>query len=526
MPKLIPESVVRPVCCNKKMELYGTKTVSGKPRHRCASCRRSTTARSPEEFDAREGLGYDEQAAAANAERIRERVKAGHKRFVVTALQNNTRLHSSWPALIEYCRLQDAELIVIPIHYKNISLFTAAQEYTKRWPSDASQYIVDEHIRLGGGVDVAAELKISATAARPLSAIGPLGGHNWQIIGHSKVLMDPVATPQDMKPKRCYTTGVMSVRNYSRTKQGALASFHHSVGALVVEVSGNNAFIRQLGMSGRSFYDVAGGELWKYYADGAEQCFSLPALTTGDEHVKFHDPGVRRATYGPSGMASVLKPERIFRHDVLDGYAGSHHHEKDPLTQFKKFHSGDDDYRAELDAVAKFLNETTPPNSTNYMVDSNHHDHLSQWLNRVNVNKDHRNALLILQLQEAVRRAALSGSRAGPLELYLEGKLLHKTVWLNRNKPLIIKGVDYSQHGDVGVNGGRGSASALSKATYKTVIGHSHTARIVDGCYQVGYSARGLEYARGMGTWTHTHCLQYPDGKRTLVDIFGSKWHG
>jgi hypothetical protein len=504
----------------------GSTADSGKRRWRCETCGRSTTAIDSAELEERDGPGYDPYVAALNNEYVRKKVRSGHKRFVVTAAQNNTRLHSGWQALKNYCEVTGAILLVIPIHHKNISLYTASQQYRKTWPAEVQTHLIDDHINLGGGVDVAAEIKIAATASRPLSGMQPMGGHRWQIIGHSKVLMEPVATPQDMKPKRLYTTGVVTQRNYSKTKAGALAEFHHSNGALVVEVDGRDrAFIRQLSISGTSLFDVAGGQLKEYGPDWVKDHDRVLAVTTGDEHVKFHDRAVYRATYGPDGICTKLRPEHIFRHDLLDGYAGSHHHERDPLTQFRKFHNGDDDYREELDQVVRFINESTPEGCTNYIVDSNHHDHLMQWLNRADANKDHRNALLIAEMQHAVRTATLEGRSFTALELYCEDLVEAPTVWLNRDKPFLLRGVDYSQHGDIGVNGARGSASSLSKTTYKTVIGHSHTARIVDGCYQVGHSAGKLEYAKGMGTWTHTHCIQYPDGKRTLVDVWRGRWH-
>jgi hypothetical protein len=515
------------MCCGRKMNSRGSLADSGKRRYRCTVCRTSTTAETTEEFNQRSGTGYDEAVVGLNNERVGKLVKKGHRRWVITSAQNNTRLHPGWAALKNYCRETGAELLVIPTHHKNISLYTAGQEYKKTWPEEIQTHMIDGHLNLGGGVEVAGELKVSATAARPLTGMQPMGGHRWQIIGHPKVLMEPVATPADIKPKRLYTTGTVTVRNYSKTKAGALADFHHTQGALVVEVVNRNfAFVRQLAISGDSLFDVAGGQLRQYGPDWVEDHDRVLAVTTGDEHVKFHDASVRKGTYGPAGLVSQLKPAHLFRHDVLDGYAGSHHHEKDPVTQFRKFHSGDDDYRAELDDVVKFIDATTPPGCVNYIVDSNHHDHLLKWLNRVDANKDHRNALLIAELQAAVRKAALEGRDVSALQLYCEDKLTAPTHWLDRSKPFLIHGVDYSQHGDVGANGARGSASALSKTTYKSVIGHSHTARIVDGCYQVGYSAGRLEYQRGMSTHTHTHCVQYPNGRRTLVDIHKGRWHG
>jgi hypothetical protein len=490
-------------------------------------CGTSTTAKTQEDFEDRQGVGYDQQVVDRNNDRVRELVKNGHRRWVITAAQNNTRLHPGWKALKSYCEETGAELLVIPVHHKNVSLYTGGEEYKKTWPADVQAHLVDDHLNIGGGVDVAARLKIAATAARPLAALQAVGSSRWQIIGHSKQLMEPVATPSDTAPKRLYTTGAITVRNYSKTKAGALAEFHHTVGALVVEVdTRNRAFVRQLGIHGGSLFDVAGGQLREYGPGWVKEHDRVLAITTGDEHVKFHDRSVYAGTYGPDGVCTALRPRHLFRHDVLDGYARSHHHEKDPVLQFKKFHNGDDDYRAELEGVVDFLNRSTPEGTKNHIVDSNHHDHLRQWLSRADVNKDHRNALLIAELQAQMRHDVLAGVERSPLQIYCEGRLEVDTDWLDRNKPFLLKGVDYSQHGDIGVNGARGSASALAKTAHKSVIGHSHTARIVDGCYQVGYSAGDLEYAKGMGTWTHTHCIQYPNGKRTLVDIWRGRWHG
>ena len=59
----------------------------------------------------------------------------------------------------------------------------------------------------------------------------------------------------------------------------------------------------------------------------------------------------------------------------------------------------------------------------------------------------------------------------------------------------------------------------------KTIIGHSHTPRIVDGCYQVGTSSRlGLDYNIGPPqTWLHCHCVVYASGKRSLLIMVNGK---
>jgi hypothetical protein len=114
------------------MESRGKKH-PGSPvtRWRCKQCRTTTTATTQEEFEDRQGAGYDQHIVSLNNARVKRLVKNGHKRWVITAAQNNTRVHPGWHALKNYCRETGAELLVIPVHHKNISLYTAVSSTRK-----------------------------------------------------------------------------------------------------------------------------------------------------------------------------------------------------------------------------------------------------------------------------------------------------------------------------------------------------------------------------------------------------------
>lgn len=509
-----------PECCGQPMAKNGTAE-SGRQRYRCHACSRRTTR--PD--DEHGGVGYDEARVSENAKALREAVKSGTKRFVVTCAVNNTSVHPGFAALRRYCDIWGAHLVVIPVSYKNISLYTASQEYRKKWSAELEPYLVRDRVHIGGGVEVAGDIPVAATAVNPLEGLGAIGGPRWQIVGHPQVGMRPVATPANERPKRVYSTGACTTQSYSRTKVGAKGAFYHTYGALVVEILGpKSALVRQIGLHGDSFYDIAGGVLKRYTPEGAEDVQGAETLTVGDEHVKFISKSVKRATYGPGGMVDRLNPKYIVRHDVLDGYAGSHHHRKNPLVEFAKHHSGANDYAAELLQVVQHLNETTPEGTQTVMVASNHHDHLTQWLNSTNVNDDHHNAILLAELQLASRQAILNGQNPDPLQLYCQGRVEADVRWLGRDEKFLVRGVDHSQHGDVGANGGRGSPKTYAQSTYKMTVGHSHSPSIEKGCYTVGKSTGRLEYERGLSTHANAHCLLYPDGKRTLVDIDRGRW--
>ena len=49
---------------------------------------------------------------------------------------------------------------------------------------------------------------------------------------------------------------------------------------------------------------------------------------------------------------------------------------------------------------------------------------------------------------------------------------------------------------------------------------------IRDGVYYAGVSAdpQKMDYAKGGTTWSPSHIVTYPNGKRTIITIKGSRW--
>lgn len=516
----------RPYCedCDRYMAKRGHKAESGLTRYRCGGCNTSTTG-GPDSTYANQNLGYDPIVAAERAHALRKAVRKGANRFVITAAANNSPVHTgAWKALRQLCEDRGAHLIVIPIHYKNISLYQANQEYNKRWAAAVEPYLVDQAIRIGPKTWVRADVKIQATVANPLSGMAPLAGDKWAIFGHSQIALEPIATPAEALPGRMMTTGCITKKSYSATKAGAKANFHHVIGAVLVEVQGKKAFVRQLNADHvGNIYDVTD----KYAPESITRDVTALSLTTGDEHVKWMTDNVLTATYtDEDSLVAVTKPEHLIRHDVLDGYAGSHHHEKHYTTQYKKWYHGDGNYKRELDQVVDHINTTTPTDwqCTNLLVRSNHHDHLDSWLERADDRLDHENADIICELRNAQREAIREGREYDAFRLYLEPRLTVPTQFSDPNQPFMLGGVDFSQHGHRGVGGSRGSATGFANTTHKATIGHTHSARIVKSVYQVGKSCGTLEYEQGLSAHTQTHSLQYENGKRTLIDILGNNW--
>ena len=80
-------------------------------------------------------------------------------------------------------------------------------------------------------------------------------------------------------------------------------------------------------------------------------------------------------------------------------------------------------------------------------------------------------------------------------------------------------------HGHFGPGGARGTLKAFTKIGAKSVIAHLHVPGIDKGAYQVGTTSKlKAEYVKGPHAWLHTHCVIYPNGKRSLINIIDGKW--
>ena len=440
------------------------------------------------------------------------------RRIIVTSAQHNTGVHDEFFQALKQCaKYYGAEIAVIPCHYKNISLFSKKDK--KEWVDEVEPYLVKSNIEFGNLV-VKSDVRVNATTLSPLSGKQAHGHGKHLVFGHAQVACEPVACPGGMMPTKLYTTGSCTIKNYTQSDIGMRSEFHHVLGALIIERDNKGTcFVRQLNADDDgTFYDLD----LKFTPEGVTNSHRILSIVTGDEHVKWNT--VEAVTYGAKGIVEALRPEFIIRHDVLDGYAGSHHHHNDPVLQFKKHFNGDNDYRRELDQCIAFINRTTPETSKTLIVPSNHHDHLKKFLSKADANLDHQNSLFISEMQIAMRQAALKGENSDPFYLYCQGRLTCKHEFLERNKPHLLAGVDHSQHGDVGTNGSRGSAKGLAKTTFKMTIGHSHGARICQGVFQAGTSTGRLDYENGLSDHSNTHVVLYHNGKRTLLDIINGKW--
>jgi transposase-like protein len=502
-----------PSCGSDKIKIKGSdRAVSGKPRYRCPDCQHRTTAPLEDKPEA---------APVFNTKLPTSKV------YVVTCAQNATKPHAGFlQSLRVYAKRNHAKLLIIPIRYRNPTsrMVRTAEQW---WHKDVLEHLFAGRGDINDNLCILGDIKIRPTAEDPISGLHGISGQRSAIIGHPKIALQTVATPSHRMPKVIVTTGAVTIENYTDSKAGKKGEFHHSLGAVIVEVRDDEKFnIRHVSAQrDGSFID------WDthYSRHGARPAKPAEALVMGDAHLTFMDPDVRTGTFGIGGVIDKLKPRQLVWHDTLDSYSVSPHHYKHPILQVVKRKAGLDDGMKEIkDTVNSMVSLTHPwPKMRNIVVPSNHDEHLSRWIADRDWRMDPQNAEFYLETALAMVRGAEMGEGRAHIPdpfKWWAGKLMrpqHKRrfLFLSRGASYEIADIEIGYHGDKGPGGSRGSAMQYRNIGSKTIIGHSHTPKIVDGCYQVGTSSRlALDYNVGPPqTWLHCHCVVYANGKRSLL---------
>ena len=477
--------------------------------------------------------GIDLEVSRANKAKIAE-ARGKRTTFVITSAQNATPVHAAgWRSLQTYCARKGATLLVIPYRYKNpTSVWSAKAKDHDWWAVEVQPYLISERVAVNKHLVLMADIMTQPTSERPLEGFETLTGAASAIIGHPKLELTTVPTPQARLPKILTTTGSITKRNYIPSKAGKKGEHHHTFGACVVETDGHRFHLRQLNMKhDGSFCDL----LEEYDGDEVRTYDRVPALVMGDTHVEVVDPNVVKATFTANdSIVKTLRPEALVWHDVHDGAAKNHHERGRVFHDYVRMTSGKGKVEEELDRTFAFIDRHSPADTRNVIVPSNHHDFLAEWAENTDPKRDPANAVFWAQTFLAVAQSKETRWTPSGVQVqdafawWGQRKLacIDRTSFLRRGESYLIRGIEVGYHGDKGPGGLRGSRAAFRRIGVKSIIAHAHAPGIMDGCYQVGTSSRlDLTYAAGApSAWLHTHCIVYPNGKRSLINIIDGAW--
>ena len=459
--------------------------------------------------------------------------------YLLTSAQNNTDIHRQcWENIKAYAHHLKAKIGVATFTYNKQSLGakgakrkTSKEEEIKEewWAPQIEPYILDNRIEIAPGLVWCGELQILPTSINPIAGLESYTGRQSSVFPHPKFAMQSVPSPATSGTKFLYTTGTVTLSNYIQKKAGQKAEFHHGYGALLVEVdSDGNWFARQLcASSDGAFYDLT-TKVHEGEVDSGD--YRPEALIWGDVHERQLEPEMKELCFGAGGILDTLKPYNQVMHDLLDFRSQNHHDRDDSWLMFEKFRNSGLNVETEIRDVEKFLHDATRPWCHTIIVCSNHDEAFIRWLKEADFRVDPENALLFLKVTTAVYEAINLGDSLYPIEFIFRNLRADNVRFLQRDESFIVcpeagGGIELGMHGDKGANGARGTLRAFAKTGRKCVVGHSHTAGWFEGAIQVGVlGALRQGYNEGISSWSHTHALVYPNGKRTLFTTWNGKW--
>lgn len=518
--------------CGKTLH-KGSKAASGRQRWVCRGSKGDRTYCYSTTDPTSSGIRDQKGGKRDRTIPIFTRSLGGTTTLLVTAAQNATPVHAGFLKAAEaLCNERSGDILAVPVRYKNpTSRWSASQANEEVWADELVPYLSNERKRLNKNLIVLGDVKTQPTAVNPLSGYEALTQGESGILAHTKLALKTVPTPQSKYPKIMTTTGAMTLPNYTDSKAGKLGEFHHTLGACLVELKGKRFNIRQINydLKSESFIDLDR----QYHAHPSYDGGSMPAdaalaLVMGDTHVDAIDPAVKRATF--ESIIPTLKPRALVWHDLMDGYSVNPHHLGNVFIALAKSRAGFTNVRAELERAVQFVIDNTPDDTESFVVPSNHNDFLTRWIMGTNPLTISGNFEFWCETALAMARGTTldqSGTSTPEPFAYWGRKLVGPLPikFLRRDESLSIGGVELGMHGDQGPNGARGSIKNLRRIGVKSIIGHTHSPGIDEGCYQVGTStARKLEYTSGPSGWLNTHAIVYANGKRSLINIIDGEW--
>lgn len=515
----------------------GSRTADGRIRYQCressgtrAYCY-STSDPKPSGVRTPSGKVIAKDAPKASPVFKRPIAKSA-KLFIVTSAQNATPVHERfWACLSTIAKSRGAELIVIPIRYKNpTSRWTQSQANEDSWAEEVTPFLWNTRRKLNESLILLGDIKTQPTASDPLTGFDAISGSSSAILGHTKLQLRCIATPSHSMAKILTTTGACTVENYTDSKTGKMGAFHHTLSAALVELDGPRRFhLRQLHFD-KDTNTVTDLDT-RYHASGKVETAPRPlALITGDEHVDFISKDVDRATYGQGGMVEVLNPRHVVHHDTNDNYTVNPHHKGNPFNAIAKELNNRSSVIDENRRACQFVRDRTKGDVVSVVVTSNHDDMLRRWVVSHDWKSDPENAEFYLKLALGMVQQTKLTERGteypSPFAMIFPEMVDMTNIRLLRgDESFTLAGIELGMHGDRGPNGARGSARNIRRIGVKSVIGHSHTPAIEEGCVQVGTSTNlRLEYNGGPSSWMNAHCLLHADGKRQLIFIIDGHW--
>lgn len=310
------------------------------------------------------------------------------------------------------------------------------------------------------------------------------------------------------------TTGFLTVKNYSRSKEGDKGFVHHSYGFVVLEKKKDGTCYapRPVKVNGDgSFTDI------RYHVENqqVDVVKSCAGFIYGDIH---HREVNGDKMYASKNLVDLLNPEKVIFHDLFDGSTVNPHEQDDLFIKKLKISQGLHLIDKEVEEALGFIEEyKNSYNGEIYVVQSNHDDFLDRHINKFNWKTDLHNSEAYLKY--ALIQQSVDLRESGNIFGHIIGQRFDgEVVYLKNSDSLKIKGYQCGYHGDYGINGARGNVVSFKNLNTKTITGHSHSPAMLDGCTVVGVSCNLNQYynSKGLSSWAYADSIIHESGKNQL----------
>lgn len=456
-------------------------------------------------------LGFASHQDVENEQLRAAKTKSYNSSYLMlTCAQNGTPVHKPfWENIETYARYHGADIGVIPIRYG-----TSKEE--DWWDDAVISYLDNSRHEIHPNLTVVSDLKIVPTAANPLSGLEGLTGSKSMIIGHPRVHSIPLPVLEGHHKKNMMTTGTCTLRNYTDSKAGQIASFHHTFSFIFVEIKDNDIFYaRQVTANDDgSFIDL----IYEVKNKKVSKITSVSAAVLGDIHVDCLEQGIveEKLRY-----LKKVTPAKIVLHDLINGTPVNHHEKDNPVLQYQKFKDGSNLIKNEIAGVKAFIEKHKLTTYDTYVVRSNHDLFYDRWIAEQNWKKDIANSLEYMEYAHAL----LNGDAPNGVFPYVLKKLFgNKIKCLNLDDSLVVKEWELAQHGHLGANGSKGGIEQNRKLNTKMISGHVHAPYRKDGAIGVGTSTTLRQnYMHGPSNHNWAFSVVHTDGKSQLLIFAADK---
>lgn len=446
------------------------------------------------------------------------------KRFIISYAQNATKIHKQFFHNIKsYAKFIDADIHIIAGRYKNpTSIWGENNETDEWWDSEVVPYLDANRHDVHKYLSILSDIKIQPTAVNPMTGMQGVSGVNSCVFGSPRVHLEMIPVLEGNKPKMMLTTGAVTVKNYTDSKAGKKAEFHHTFAFVIVEINDNDSFyIRQVtandsdGSFNDLYYNVTDSKVTRIN--------NIEGIVLGDLHSGHHDDRVIDKTLS---LMDKLTPKHVVLHDVFDGDSISHHQMKNPFLQYGKEVHGLNDLSLEINNMMDLLGKFSRFKNV-LITRSNHDDFLDRWLKNEDWKKQptFKNAPLYMEMSSRLlRQYSKSIDNVKGVIPELINERYPNYITLGRSSSYKIKGFEVGQHGDIGSNGSRGSLEQFRKLNTKIIVGHYHTPGRKDGSISVGTSTKlRVGYNIGPSSWLQSHVIIHKDGRAQHVHFIEDK---